>query len=563
MWKRSTLIVLVLAHALLHAQQPTRGAAPPQDTAPQRDPARPGGTSVIRGQVTDAQTGRPLRAVVVSLYATARAYQGGLTDGAGRYEIQDVVAGRYRLVARSEGYLTLNFGQTRPNQGEKPLVLDDGQTVEHVDFHLPRGAAIAGMVRDDRGDPVAGVGVRALATSYSQGRRTLALAGDTQTAIQFTDDLGEFRIFGLAPGSFYVAAVPAISGANIESAGASYAPTYYPGTTNLADAQRVNVKLGEVTSNINLALSPMRMSTISAVVTDSDGRALTNPRLIVRQMGAGVLLPFNIPRPDAAGKFQMSGFTPGDYEIRVAGTSSGSDSMPLSAIGKVSIVNGEDVDGLHLVAIKMPTGSGHIVLSGATSSTLGPLSIEVVDLAESLPYQPRASGGGVLVRVQSDLTFSVTSAPGRATLRFFTLPRGWYLKSIRVNGTDVSDIGINFPESGDVSGIEIELTTHPSEISGMVRGVGSTVVDDYTVVVFARDPARRKGMTRYFATGRPDAAAKFVINGLPAGEYYAIALDWADPEASADPDFLEPLASAATPFTLGDGEVTSIDLILK
>jgi hypothetical protein len=73
---------------------------------------------------------------------------------------------------------------------------------------------------------------------------------------------------------------------------------------------------------------------------------------------------------------------------------------------------------------------------------------------------------------------------------------------------------------------------------------------------------RRRGLTRYFASARPDATARFVIRGLPAGEFYAIALEWADANTFADPEFLEPLAANATPFSLTDGEVRPLDLRL-
>ena len=122
--------------------------------------------------------------------------------------------------------------------------------------------------------------------------------------------------------------------------------------------------------------------------------------------------------------------------------------------------------------------------------------------------------------------------------------------------------GIDFRPGAAITGLQIEITDRPSEISGSVRSATGEAIDDYTVVVFARDPVRRKGVTRSFATARPDASGKFAIYALPPGDYFAIALEYADPEASADPDFLEPLAASATAFTLGDGQQTTLDLRL-
>lgn len=551
MW-RVVGVGLLSLPVLLGAQAPVR------DTAPAADASVPRGTAKIRGRIVDAQSGRPLRGVIVSAYVTDRTYEGAVTDGAGQYEISGVAAGRFRLSARSDGYLTLNYGQTRPNQSEKPVVVIEGQALDNIDFQLPRGGTIAGALRDQNGDPLTGLQVRALNPSYADGRKSLILMGN----IAQTDDRGEYRIYGLPPGAFYVAALGYASPATLESPGASVIPTYFPGTLRFAEAQRVNVRLGDVVTNIDLTLVQARMGSVSVTAVDPEGRPLATPTLGVRQLGAGVALPFAISAATPGGIFRLNGLTPGDYELRIRGTSPAPERTPLIGIGTVTIVNGEAVTGMTLTATKLSTGTGRIVVDPAAAKSLGPLTLEAVDLSDSLPYQPRAAGGTPPIRVQPDLTFTVNTPPGRVGLRFFTLPRGWYFKSVRLNGKDVTDDGIDFPVGGSLTGIEVELTNRPSELAGTVRGPAGEAIDDCTVVIFARDPERRRGQTRYFATARPDASRRFIVNGLPAGEYLGIALDWADPEASADPEFLAPLAKDATPFTLNDGEPKVLELRL-
>jgi hypothetical protein len=139
---------------------------------------------------------------------------------------------------------------------------------------------------------------------------------------------------------------------------------------------------------------------------------------------------------------------------------------------------------------------------------------------------------------------------------------GWQLKSIRVNGADVTDTGIDVGAQG-VRGVEIELTNHLQQISGAVTDGGAGAVKDYVVVIFAQDRARwTAAVNRYFAIGRPRDDGQFTIRTLPPGEYYAIALGRADPSQWQDPDFLEGLSRQASTFSLAPGDTRTLDLRL-
>lgn len=85
-------------------------------------------------------------------------------------------------------------------------------------------------------------------------------------------------------------------------------------------------------------------------------------------------------------------------------------------------------------------------------------------------------------------------------------------------------------------------------------------MDDYTVLVFSREPARWNGDSRHFATTRPDQTGRFTVSGLAAGDYYAAALDYLDPSDAQDPELLERLRRDATMFSLGEGQSLSLEL---
>src|SRR5204863_4311386 len=117
----------------------------------------------------------------------------------------DLPAGRYSVSVSRNGYVALQFGQQRPFESGKPLELANGQTADKIDFALPRGGVIAGRITDEVGEPLAGTGVRAMRYQYQpEGQRRLMPVGTIFGIV--TDDLGQFRVYGLMPGSYVVSA---------------------------------------------------------------------------------------------------------------------------------------------------------------------------------------------------------------------------------------------------------------------------------------------------------------------------------------------------------------------
>ena len=98
------------------------------------------------------------------------------TDDDGRYEFKEVKAGRYTINATKGSYISLSYGQTRPLEAGTPLEIKDGQTVERVDFSLPRGAVITGRIFDEFGEPLSDVIVAPMRYQFVQGKRTLVAA---------------------------------------------------------------------------------------------------------------------------------------------------------------------------------------------------------------------------------------------------------------------------------------------------------------------------------------------------------------------------------------------------
>src|SRR5437773_353523 len=195
------LLVTATAVAVASGQAQRPGPQQPaRDTPAQKQEAAPPATGLIAGRVLAADTGRPVKRARV--FASAAELPGGrgiLTDDTGLFQLAELPAGRYTLSVSKSGFVSLSYGQRRPLQSGTPLQLADGQEIKDNEFRLPRGSVIAGHVYDETGDPLPGVLVRVLRYQYQQGDKRLAPAGTAQT-----DDQGQYRVWGLMPGDYYV-----------------------------------------------------------------------------------------------------------------------------------------------------------------------------------------------------------------------------------------------------------------------------------------------------------------------------------------------------------------------
>jgi hypothetical protein len=187
-------------------------------------------------------------------------------DDRGRFAFSSVPPGRYRMFAQ--------HGEFVRAEGT-PLAVEAGRLTPSVTLTLVPTGVISGRVVDGYGDPVADVYVRAAAKA----------SGTFETQ---TNDLGEYRLFGLPPGAYVVSAAPytapRVEGANLVTPtppgpysrgegqgmmpvarllqngdfinpmalkGESYVRMYYPAGADPAAAEAIEVRPGAVTSGID------------------------------------------------------------------------------------------------------------------------------------------------------------------------------------------------------------------------------------------------------------------------------------------------------------------------
>jgi len=506
------------------------------------------GTATLRGHVVGADSGQPLRKAQVRIFASdIRESRLATTDADGRYEFKEVRAGRYTISVNKGSYVGLSYGQERPTDAPKPLQILDNQTVDKLDFALPRGSVITGRVVDEFGEPISDVQMAFQRYQSVQGQRRLVPAG-RQTS---TDDMGEFRLFGIPPGQYYLSATWRSTNPTNEDKTA-YAPMYFPGTDNPAQAQRITLAVGQQISDIVMALKPMRATRVSGTVTGSDGRPMTGQIMVTSAGGFGFNFSGGGPiQPD--GKFSINGLAPGDYTLRAQAF--GPTGPTETASVKIT-ATGEDIVDLHLVGTKPSTASGRIVLDPAIAASL-PTGLALM----TNPMDPgEMMMGSQPARMADDGTFELKSGPGRMRITMMGPMNGFTVRAVRLNGIDITDAGIEFKANEDVSGLEVELTNKLTTISGLVTNARGEAAKEYTAIAFAQDREKWKIFGRYQSIGRPDQDGRFKISGLAPSEYYVVAVEKADPGQVTDPEFLEAIRTKATAITIREGESRTVDL---
>lgn len=547
------------------------------------------GTGRISGRVLSTDSGGPVRRAQVRLTAPEIGVKTALTDAEGRFEFRDLPAGRFSLNASKSGYVNVQYGQTRPFETGRPIELADKQVLEKADIGMPRGSVISGRIVDEFGDPLSDALVSAMRQTWSNGRRRLLSTGRTSQ----TNDLGQFRMYGLPPGEYYVSATlrntdimmmdaalmggPA-SGASGSTPSSGYAPTYFPGTTTAANAQRVTVAIGQEAQNTDFALAAVRLARITGTVMSSEGKPLEGGLVTATPLNRGdiglAIMGGATGRTSKDGNFTISSVAPGDYTLNVRTVriiSDGGDTMmfratiggaegPESETGSLPItVGGEDLSNVVIVTSKGATASGRISFEGGTPPPATGIRITAMPAEMEGPVM---AGGAATAK--EDGSFQLRGLSGRRLVRVGNLPPGWILKAVRLNGDDVTDGGVDFKAGQDVSGLEIVASNKQTDISGGVTASNGSPIKDYTVVVFADDAQLWSlPMTRWVSGTRPDQEGRFRIRNMPPGTYNIIAVDYVEAGAWGDPELLERLKARARRVTLSEGGTERLDLKLS
>ncbi|HEY3883913.1 MAG TPA: carboxypeptidase-like regulatory domain-containing protein, partial [Vicinamibacterales bacterium] len=481
-------------------QLPTRDqpSPPPQPTA------------AIAGRVVTADTGHPIKRARVVIAGSGRGGQSTITDEQGTFGVTGLAAGSYTISASKAGFVDAIYGQRHPLQAGTPVNLADGQQLNNIDLRLIRGGVITGRIADEDGEPLVRAHVTVERYQYVRGERQLTMAGNITS-----DDRGEYRVFGLPPGDYFVSAISSDAdmsprgmqtfgapgggrattnagtagggrgargarggfglGINEDPEPTGYAATYFPGVMSVPEAQKVTVGPGQEVSGIDFQVQLVPFVTVSGIV----GGAENSPAsvMLVPQDGAGGTIigaPLLRGVMQRGGAFTITNVPPGRY-LAIA-RSGGFFDDPKTAIQPLTVA-GQNVSNLALVPVSGVSLSGNITVESSGTPAPNDYSTFRISVPESNPLPSnaggpiggRGGGAGGTVRAQANGSFEVDNLlPGQHYVQI-TGNGPWTLKSVIVAGRDVTDQSFEVKSGQNVGDAAIVLTDRSTSINGTVR----------------------------------------------------------------------------------------------
>jgi hypothetical protein len=518
----------------------TQRARVPRDVTPQH------GTARIRGRVT--ADGNPVAgARVTAAGIENRDQYSGATDANGRYDIAGIVQGSYRVRVVKEGFLPgVHANGTN-------FAVANGATLDDIDVVLSRGSAIDGVVLDPAGSPMAGVEVTPLQKQFVRGERRMIPAG---TRVR-TDDRGEFRLFNLRPGQYYLLATPpntrqTLGELTSPPGTGGMAPTYYPNTAQ--PGQATPVTLTETPLSLTLQLSTAPLLRIAGFVLDATGAPLKPGTVAVFCQPTNGTASGALASTSDDGRFTMFRLVPGTYQLR---TRTIDPAQPVMT-ALVTLVD-RDVTNVVLRPATRSRITGRIrTTATGAADALRTLRIEVGALLLDSWTNIGGQRPGVM---KDDFTFEFESWPGRALVHVTSGTSTWTVKGVRLNGVDLTDSGLEIVSGQPIDGLEIELTDRRSLITGTLITSKNEPMAASRVAIFSTDRERwREPSGRHVVTTESNGEGSFTVSGLPEGDYYVTVIDAETWAQWPDPDTLARLRARATRFTLRDGEQKTLQV---
>lgn len=570
---------------------------------PREVPRRPGvGTASISGiVVTDDPDARPLRRVRVFVNnPDEEIARTTISDDAGTFRFEGLPAGRYLIGGAKEAYVTTNYGAVRPGGPGTAVVIADGVARSDITLPLLRGAVITGTLLDPDGQPIPGVGMRALRYAYTANGERRLTAVNTTMASHVTDDRGVYRIYGLPPGEYTIAApaIPSLStgdqilmmtesdvrraldevrqssrqqpgsaadaastipGGADDSRAVGYATVFYPGTP--VPSQSVVIPLGraEERTGVDFQLQYVPMSTIrGSVIAPSN---MMPSMLTIHLIATDEVILSDINSEarrtsvTAKGEFSFVNVPPGSYTIVAKAAQSASSFFWATAD---VVADGQSEPQVSLSMQQGLAVSGRVAFDGRSAiPNVSRLRVFLVPLLSGA----QVSLASAPARVDSNGRFSIIGVvAGKYRLQAaIDGPSRWMLSSSIVSGHDAVDVPMEVRQS--VDGAIVTFSDRPAELSGTVRESSGQPVTAATVILFPADRTLWTPKSRRIHAEQSATDGTFHLRQLPAGEYYITAVGDVDEYEWYDAAFLDRLVTSSAKTTIAEGEKKAVEVI--
>ena len=556
--------------AVARAQQ-----APEQARVPGMGRTIPGDRGVIKGQVVEAGTGRPIAGARVEVRGRAdQMYV--TTDESGRYETRPLLPAAYAITVTAPGHAPAFYdGRAGSASGQSVVAADrvvhdasrgaprititgnveirrsitvdvgPGVLVSDIDVAMEATVELSGRILDDRGRGLPGAHIRLVAVPES----VPAPGAVPRVAFARSQSDGVYRV--TAPAGDY--AVGAHIGPNVRpsrDAALAYVPTFYPGVPSLDAATLVRLDPGVNQYDLDFALLSDKTVRVSGSVVDPAGHDLEDVSVSLRPVPSLAGETSVQLRLNDRGEFDVHDVVPGTYVVNVT-----DPRRPERwRIPWPSIEISDDVTGLNIRAVTPASITGRVVRD--------PRSAGRINLAQTVvSFTSRGEGlanSMSAFNMEEDGSFHGEVPPGSLTVMVMGPPE-WIPRSIRLDGVDV--FGYPLELTSGAHEIEVVVTDRLASVNGVVVDRRGMPLAGFDVVLFPEDATRWYFMSPLIRQTRSHQNGQFEMTLVPPGDYLAVATEGVPFISIGDPvRTLRRLQSIGTRLKVGEGEQKTISI---
>ena len=514
----------------------------------------------------------------------------------GKFLFENLKPGTYSLKATLGGYSTAEYGQRGPNSRGMTFTLKAGQKMQGVSLTMTPGGTITGHVVDANGDPLSRAMVQAQKLVYQQNGRALVTVQTVPA-----DDRGEYRLFWLPPGQYYISATPpdermrtmqivasslggsnpvainalpaavrdvlsgmAVTGiapgmkvtgrtsANGDAIEEADVPVFYPSALDISASTPVEIRPGGLSSGIDITMKPARVFRIHGTILNSATSQPVPATQVTLLPRSGTITSqgSSIPQAPNSSGFDIAGVVPGSYLLMVGGTVGAGQLV--TAISPIE-VQGANLENVIITASPSFAINGHI--SGATTTVTANPQTFIIQMEPQLSGVPPAMVLGNRLQVRQD-NFVLPIAVSTDYRVSVTSPPNTYVQSIRFGGQDVLRDGLHIDGPSNET-LEVVISPNAGRVEGDVNSERQKF-PNATVVLVPSSSLRQQ--SSLYQTVQSNAEGHFAFESVTPGTYKLFA--WEDVETFAwfDADFMRSYESRGTEIVIREGAKEKIEL---